>query len=131
MASADWQTKQREDEDLELARRYVEIGHFPTGAAWRGAPPKVKRLLQQRAKLVLRDGVLCRRIIDITPTRYSSRLFALLNNVKKSGRGIMMLLGIWEWRGLLTAYAPISFGLAWTHKSASTMPLVRVVRCRR
>ena len=47
-----------------MARRYVEIGHFPTGAAWRGVPPKVKELLQQRAKLALREWVLCRRVID-------------------------------------------------------------------
>lgn len=60
----EWQTKQREDEHLEVVRRYVENGEFPTGSAWRAAPPEVKRLLQQRPRLVQRDVVLCRRVID-------------------------------------------------------------------
>lgn len=60
----DWRAKQHEDKDLDLVQRYVESGKFPIGEEWRAAPPGVKQLLQQRARLVMWEGVLCRRVID-------------------------------------------------------------------
>ncbi|KAG1960383.1 interleukin-1 receptor accessory protein-like 1-A [Pimephales promelas] len=59
-----WRARQLQDKDLEQVRRYVESGKFPVGQEWRVASFGVKRLLQQRTRLVMRDGVLCRRITD-------------------------------------------------------------------
>lgn len=59
-----WEAKQLEDKDLDQVRRYVESGKFPMAQEWRAAPLGVKQLLQQRARLVMWDGVLCRRVTD-------------------------------------------------------------------
>uniref|UniRef100_A0AAY5L9X8 Gypsy retrotransposon integrase-like protein 1 n=1 Tax=Esox lucius TaxID=8010 RepID=A0AAY5L9X8_ESOLU len=61
----DWRVAQLGDPDLQTIRRYVETKKLPGGPERRAMPLKVKRLLQQKKKLVLRAGILCRRVTDV------------------------------------------------------------------
>lgn len=62
--SEDWETAQQVDPDIQTMRSHVEIQMLPGGPERKAIPLKVRRLLQQRKKLVLRHGVLCWKVID-------------------------------------------------------------------
>lgn len=60
----EWRKSQSEDEELQQVWKYVESSSVPTVEERTTMSMTVKRLLQQKAKLVIQNGVLYKRMID-------------------------------------------------------------------
>lgn len=61
--SSDWKIDQQADIDLRTVARYVMSGNIPRPAERRGLPGTIQQLLKHADRLLMREGVLCRRMV--------------------------------------------------------------------
>ncbi|KAF4115288.1 hypothetical protein G5714_002777 [Onychostoma macrolepis] len=59
-----WRERQEQDEGLATLWTYLERNKFPGEEERQGHPVRVKKLLGQWKRLKLRDGVICRSVLD-------------------------------------------------------------------
>ncbi|KAF4116543.1 hypothetical protein G5714_004032 [Onychostoma macrolepis] len=59
-----WRERQEQDEGLATLWTYLERNKFPGVEERQGHPVRVKKLLGQWKRLKLRDGVICRSVLD-------------------------------------------------------------------